>query len=335
MEDINVQSTSTVNVQTPPREIARPRILIVDDDPSACHLLEKILKTTYATDRAATAEEALGKLSDNTYAAILLDVLLPGASGLDLCQRLKADIKLRHIPIILVTGQGGMDNLVQGLRLGADDFLPKPFNAEELLARTEAVIRRSVQNLEANPLTHLPGNGTIEREIRFRLQSKNIFSVLYIDLNHFKAYNDYYGFYRGDLVLGRVADILLHCGSGPDQLVGHLGGDDFVIVIGDGTAETISARIIEEFHGAVPSFYDPKDFRAGFILTRDRNNKEQFFPLLSLSIGVVTNKVRPLQTLGEVATIGAELKNFAKRHNGSFCAVDRRTDPYPSGQAGH
>ena len=300
-------------------------VLIVEDDPESAKLLTRILSPAYQIHQAWTAQEALGKLASYNYNLVLLDVVLPGTSGLELCEKVKSDFKLRHIPIILITGMASIEDKIHGLRIGADDFIPKPYNADELLARVEAVIRRSSLNLEANPLTHLPGNNTIETEIQNRLALGKIFSVLYIDIDHFKAYNDYYGFYRGDWVLIRMADILLEASAGPYQLIGHLGGDDFVVVVGEENPAILAEKIILAFNGCMPVFYDPEDLRAGSILTRDRNNEERTFPFISLSIGIVTNKTRSLSTLGEVATIGAELKKFAKQHVGSFYALDRRS----------
>jgi len=307
-------------------------VLIVEDEPQIASVMERRLRCCHRVHLVKNVSEAVQALKQIRYDLILLDIMLPDGSGLELCKRIKSDVFLRHIPVILVTGMGELEHKVNGLKLGADDYLPKPFELEELQARVEAAIRRSVMSLEANPLTMLPGNGSIEREILRRLQSGETFSVLYADINHFKAYNDYYGFLRGDQIIRKTAAILLESARGETDLVGHLGGDDFILVTGGDDLAALCKEVIRLFGDAVPLFYDEKELRAGYIITHDRMGKLSSFPLLSIAIGVVTNKVRPLHTLGAVSTIGTELKSFAKRHSGSFYAIDRRKDEYSSPQ---
>lgn len=310
----------------------RPRILVVEDHEEFSSAIKRVLSNTYEIELAANTSEAMAVIDKIWCDLILLDIVLPGRSGLWLCEQIKSDMRLRHIPVIFLSGMDSPKDIVKGLKSGGDDYLEKPFHMEELLARTETALRRSEISLNANPLTRLPGNGLIEREIIRRLASNKLYSVLYVDLNHFKAYNDYYGFYRGDQVLLQTAEILISCCTGNDRMLGHIGGDDFIVVVGEEDAAPLCEKLIARFNEFLPEFYDPEDFKANHIYINDRRGVLKEFPLISIAIGVVTNKVRPLKNIGEISTIAAQVKSVAKRQEKSAYFIDRRIDEYPTPQ---
>jgi diguanylate cyclase (GGDEF)-like protein len=227
----------------------------------------------------------------------------------------------------MVTGSGDVTDKVGGIDSGADDYIVKPFEPKELLARIRMIIRRTKRDLEANPLTRLPGNVSILNELQERLERKTFFSVCYIDLDKFKAYNDKYGFEHGDEVIRETARILIRTArevGNPDDFIGHIGGDDFVIVTTPDAADNICKRIIADFESTAPSFYNEADKKAGFILALDRKGVEQKIPLLSVSIGVVTNEFRKIDHVAQVGEIGAELKSLAKSLERSNYVKDKR-----------
>jgi diguanylate cyclase (GGDEF)-like protein len=238
---------------------------------------------------------------------------------------------LRHIPVMMLTAQVGVSNKVNGLEHGADDYLTKPFDLQELIARIRTLLRRTRQGLEANPLTRLPGNITIENEILSRVEAQQPFAVLYLDLNSFKAYNDTYGFLKGDEVIRQTAKIILKEADKDRGFVGHIGGDDFIVLTDPGTCEALCSRIIARFDELSPTFYSDADRRRGYVQAEDRRGLQTQFPLLSIAIGVVSNQYKVLSSLGEVSSIGTEMKHFAKekKEKGSAYAVDRRTDKRP------
>ncbi|MFN0118744.1 MAG: response regulator [Elusimicrobiota bacterium] len=307
----------------------RSRVLVVEDHEEFSFAIKRVLTSTYEVELAKNTTEAISIINNNWCDLILLDVILPGRSGLWLCEQIKSDVRLRHIPVIFLSGMDTPNDIVKGLRSGGDDYLEKPFHMEELLARTETAIRRSEMTLNANPLSRLPGNGLIEREIIRRLESKKLFSILYIDISHFKAYNDYYGFLRGDKVLLQTTEAIISCCAGNDRMLGHIGGDDFIVVIGEEDAAPICEKLINRFDDLLSSFYDEDDFKAGHISIHDRKGVLNSFPLISLAIGVVTNKVRILKNIGEISTIAAQVKYVAKRQEKSAYFIDRRVDEYP------
>jgi diguanylate cyclase (GGDEF)-like protein len=302
-------------------------ILVADDEDAMVAMLRDALQTVqYEVVVAHNGEEAVEKLRQTPPDLVLLDVRMPKMSGYDVCRQIKSDVFLRHIPVMLLTAQAGTSNKVTGLEQGADDYLTKPFEMDELLARIRTLLRRTRLGLEANPLTRLPGNVTIEHEILNRIQTKTSFAVLYLDLNDFKAYNDIYGFVKGDDVIRETARIILTQSATSDGFVGHIGGDDFIVLTLPDQAEALCKNIIKAFDAKAQEFYSEEDRARGYVETKDRRGKAARFPLLSVAIGVVTTNVRPLTSLGEVSTIGAEMKHFAKekKDKGSAYAIDRR-----------
>jgi diguanylate cyclase (GGDEF)-like protein len=302
-------------------------ILVADDEDAMVLMLRDALRgADYEVVVAHNGEEAMAQLRKSPPDLVLLDVKMPKMSGYDVCRQIKSDVFLRHIPVMLLTAQSGVNNKVTGLEQGADDYVTKPFDLAELIARIRTLLRRTRLGLEANPLTRLPGNVTIETEILARIQSKSPFAVLYIDLNSFKAYNDTYGFVKGDEVIRETARLVLTQSSLSQGFVGHIGGDDFVVLTTPDQAEALCKNLIKAFDAKVSDFYTSEDQARGYVETKDRRGQSSRFPLLSMAIGVVTNQYRPIASLGEVSTIGAEMKHFAKDNKGSAYAIDRRRE---------
>ncbi len=307
------------------------KILIVDDDPDIRDVLKLTLaEENYEVLEAEDGEVALRTINSKTPDLVLLDYKIPKMDGREVCRRIKKDLLLRHMPIIMVTGKGDINDKVGGLDAGADDYVVKPFEPKELLARIRMVLRRTQRDLEANPLTRLPGNVSILNELGKRLEDTESFAVLYVDLDKFKSYNDKYGFEHGDEVIRETARILIRtvqkCGS-PDDFIGHIGGDDYVVVTTIDKADALCEEIIAQFDEISPTFYNERDRKNGYILSRDRLGNEKRIPLLSVSIGVVDNSHRDITHVAQIGEIGAELKAHAKsleksnyvkdlRHNG-------------------
>ncbi|MCX5713889.1 MAG: diguanylate cyclase [Candidatus Omnitrophica bacterium] len=247
--------------------------------------------------------------------------------GHQVCNLVKKDLLLRHLPIIMVTGKGEVSDKISGIDAGADDYVVKPFEPKELLARIRMVLRRTQRDLEANPLTRLPGNVAILNELSKCIESQKQFAVCYVDLDKFKAYNDKYGFEHGDNVIRETARILLNAAKeygNPEDFIGHIGGDDFVIVTTPDVADEICEKIIHDFDKIAPSFYNQEDRENNFIIGYDRQSKIHKIPLLSISIGVVNNQARSIKHVAEISEIGAELKKAAKALEKSNYVKDKR-----------
>ena len=308
--------------------MVKPRVLIVDDDPDILDVLQITLaEENYEILKAMDGEEALKIIKSKPLDLVLLDYVIPKINGRQVCMEVKKDILLRHLPIIMVTGKGEVSDKVGGIDAGADDYVVKPFEPKELLARIRMALRRTAIDLEANPLTRLPGNVSILNELSLRLESNTLFGVCYIDIDKFKSYNDKYGFEHGDEVIRETARILIQStqeAGNPNDFIGHIGGDDFVIVTTADVVDNLCKKIIAEFEKKAPSFYNEADRKAGYIIGLDRKGKEQKIPLLSVSIGVVTNEFRKIEHVAQIGEIGAELKSYAKSLERSNYVKDQR-----------
>lgn len=304
------------------------RLLIADDEADIRDVLKLTLaEENYEITEAKDGEEALNIINSKPLDLVLLDYRMPKLDGRQVCRLVKKDLLLRHLPIIMVTGSGDTNDKVGGIDAGADDYIVKPFEPKELLARIRMVLRRTERDLEANPLTRLPGNVSILNELSRRLASKDLFAVCYIDLDKFKSYNDKYGFEHGDEVIKETARILIRADQekgNADDFIGHIGGDDFVLVTIPDNVENICKKIINDFEKAVPSFYNESDRKNGYIIAKDRSGKEQKIPLLSISIGIVTNESRKIEHVAQISEIGAELKEMAKHLERSNYIKDQR-----------
>lgn len=304
------------------------KILIVDDEPDIRDVLRITLEDEkYEVFEASNGEEGLALIDKKMPDMILCDYKMPRMDGREFCRRLKKDILLRHLPVIMVTGKGEITDKVDGIEAGADDYIVKPFEPKELIAHIRMLLRRSGIDLEANPLSRLPGNVSILDELSKKIASKELFAVCYVDLDKFKAYNDTYGFEHGDNVIKETARILLRSvqeAGNPDDFVGHIGGDDFVVVTSLPKVDALCNAIIAAFDAAVPSFYNEEDRQKGYIIAHDRQGAERQFPLLSVSIGVVTNEFRAIEHVAQIGEIGAELKSYAKSLKKSNFVMDKR-----------
>ncbi len=308
----------------------KPRILIADDDPDILDVLEITLtEEDYEIVKAHDGEEALNIIRSKPLNLVLVDYNMPKMNGRQVCSEVKKDLLLSHLPVIMVTGKGELDDKLSGINAGADDYIVKPFEPKELLARVKMCLRRTQRDLEANPLTRLPGNVAILEELSRCLESKKPFAVCYADLDKFKSYNDTYGFEHGDNVIRETARIMLRSiqeTKRAGDFVGHIGGDDFVIVTVPEAADKICQKIIEEFEKVAPTFYNETDRKNGYIIGKDRQGNIQKIPLLSISIGVVTNETRKIDHVAQIGEIGAELKHYAKSLERSNYIKDKRKE---------
>lgn len=307
-----------------------PRILVADDEPDLLQILRDTLEAQgFVVDTAVDGVEALAAIRANTPDIAILDLRMPRKDGFIVCSELRRDPAFEYLPVILLSASGTRDCRVKGLDLGADDFINKPVDIIELLARVRMIIKRTRQGLDANPLTRLPGNISIETRINDALTTRKPFAVLYIDLNQFKGYNDAYGYDAGDRVIKATGSLLLEIVRGDldnGDFLGHIGGDDFIAITTPERMEALASKIVKRFDALAPSFYKEEDRQRKKIISSDRRGNAIEYPLLSVAIGICHNKLRPLTSYGHVATLGAELKKAAKRQRGSAFVIDRRRE---------
>ncbi len=275
----------------------------------------------------ADGQAALDAIRADPPDIAVLDLKMPRLDGFAVCRALREDPLLENLPVVILSAAATHENKIEGLDLGADDFIGKPVDLRELLARLRMIIKRTRQGLDANPLTRLPGNLSIESRIERALAQARPLAVLYVDLNQFKAYNDAYGYDAGDRVLRALSRVLVdQIRGGPVDFVGHIGGDDFIALSTPERMEAAAQRVCAAFDAAVPAFYSAEDRARGSIRAKDRQGVARDFPLLSVAVGICHNRDRPLTGFAQVAALGAELKKAAKAKPGSAYVIDRRRD---------
>jgi len=305
-------------------------ILVVDDDPDIARFVEVNLRSAgYDVAVAGDGEEALDKAQHIRPDLVLLDVMMPRIDGFEVAQRLRRNPQTANTSIIMLTAKALSADKVTGLQSGADDYIIKPFDPIELLARVKGTLRRAKEMRNLSPLTGLPGNIRIQEEIERQVREGNEFAVLYCDLDNFKTYNDQKGFLRGDRLIQVTARIIQDAvveGAGSEGFVGHVGGDDFVAVVATARAEAVARRVCERFDEARTEFYEPDDLEKGFVRMEDRKGVLQDIPLVAISVGVATSSKRRFAHYGEAVAVATEMKSFAKREPGSSYAIDRRNE---------
>lgn len=244
-----------------------------------------------------------------------------------LLRRLKSDPFTAIVPVTILTEAHDTKEMVRWYQAGADEVLSPLFMPDEFLARLDAMVSRAERDVSVHPSTRLPGTNEIEREFRRRVDSKTLFAVCYADLDHFKEFNDRYSYYDGDRViyiLSRILHDVVRGLVGANGFVGHIGGDDFIFVTSFEDFSAVCTEILAVFDELVPLQYNEQDRRAGYFFGKDRRGQLHRVPLMTLSIGVVTNQHREFTHPAQVSELATEMKSYAKTLPGSVFVVDRR-----------
>lgn len=306
------------------------RILVVDDEPHIRRILTFLLEQRgYATLTAADGREAVEIARAERPDLILLDLMMPHMDGFEVCDHLRREFATAQIPIIMVTAKGEVNDKVRGLQGGANDYLTKPYDNKELVARVQNVLDWSRAQRQANPLTGLPGNQAIEKKLQAVLETGDAFAFMYVDIDNFKAYNDRYGYQRGDEVIRFTADLLRACSfevGCDDDFVGHIGGDDFCVITRSATGEDLGHAIATRFGEQFGRFLEPADLAAGVLDVRSRQGGQQRVPIPSVTVALVLDAGGDFQHWAEVSDAAAELKSYGKSLDGNVVVKDRRKE---------
>lgn len=250
-----------------------------------------------------------------------------GAGGVELVRRLKSDAFTAIVPVVMLAGRHDPREVESWFAAGTDEVVTAVFSAAEQRARIDAILTRTVRDVSVHPSTRLPGTTEIEREIRRNLDSGGEFAVCYADLDHFKEFNDRYSYYDGDRViyiLSRILHDVVKGLLGIRGFVGHIGGDDFIFVVPLAEVNEVCTEIISVFDTLIPLQYNDQDRRAGYFFGKDRRGQLHRVPLMTLSIGIVSNRSRKFTHPAQVSELATEMKSYAKTLPGSVFVVDRR-----------
>jgi signal transduction histidine kinase/DNA-binding response OmpR family regulator len=305
-----------------------PRVLIVDDDASIRQICREVLEIGgYQVRDAGSANAALTEARRFRPDMILLDVLMPGIDGYRCAEMIRSDSAVGMAPIMFLSARSDTADKVRAFRSGAEDYMVKPFDADELLARVAKALHRQARELGASPTTQLPGADAIQAEIERRLTTGDTSAVAcYLDLDNLKAFNDYYGYAKADAIIRQTADILRdvigRIGT-PGDFIGHIAGDDFVFVTAADHVDDVCRGICERFDHLIRLYYDPADRTHGFIETKDRFGVQRRFPIMSVSIAAISlARAKSYASLAELAAVG---KRAAKAIPGSTYVRDGQT----------
>jgi diguanylate cyclase (GGDEF)-like protein len=304
-------------------------VLVVDDDEDIARFIEMNLSFEgFEVLVAHDGFDARDQIARRKPDLVLLDVMMPRIDGVELCRRLRADPLTAGIPVIMLTAKGLSSDKVVGLTAGADDYIVKPFDTLELVARVRSTLRRNREVRGMSPLTGLPGNAQILTAIEERVFGDDEFAVCYVDVDNFKSVNDAYGFVRGDemiTVMAQALDDACSAVGPPSPFLGHVGGDDFVVICTPDQAGPLTAHSIELFDTAARALYDPADLERGYLELSNRQGTLQRYDLVTVSVGVASSTQRTFTDPREVVAVATEMKQVAKGTPGSHVAVDRRS----------
>ena len=287
-------------------------ILFAEDDAAMRQMVADLLETAgHRVRLARTGAEALDALGRGIPELVILDHRMPPPDGLEVCRRIKTNPRLEHVPVLMLTAEASADQRIEGFGAGADDYLAKPFDARELLARVTALLRLTRQGLDRNPTSGLPGGGAIRREYDRRRGEATEFALCYFDLNDFKPFGDRFGFSLGDRVIRAAGDSLV-AAAGEEGFVGHVGGDDFLAICAAARARPLVDTALRRFHAALQKHVPPEVWEAGSYRATDREGRVRDVPLTRLAAAVLYLDGARAPSLDELGETVAATKALAK-----------------------
>jgi diguanylate cyclase (GGDEF)-like protein len=297
--------------------MGKGRILVVEDDIDISNMLRIYFSSQgYEVVVTARGGEAMDRCRAQLPHVIVLDIMLPDIDGYEVCSRLRTNLRTSHIPIIFLTQKDERSDKIAGLELGADDYITKPFDIEELRLRVQNAQRRAERESLTNPTTGLPSGKLIEEQLRLLMRKEN-WGLLYIGLPGIEAFNDVYGFVAGDevlrfaaLIMGETVDRM----GTTEDFIGHVGGDDFIIITQADRVNAMAEALTRRFDAEVGAHYDFKARQLGFIVYKGRDGKEQRASLMTMAIGVIRPDEPGFTDIREITEAAADARRLSVRH---------------------
>ncbi|MFQ3567917.1 MAG: response regulator [Aggregatilineales bacterium] len=290
--------------------MSKGRILVVEDDVDISNMLRIYFSGQgYEVQVAPRGGDALTMTRRQLPNLIVLDIMLPDMNGYDVCRELRTTTRTSHIPIIFLTQKDERSDKIQGLELGADDYVTKPFDIEELKLRVQNAITAATRQTQIDPKSNLPTGRLIEDHLRTLMPSQRLWSYLDLKIENFEAFTDVYGFVAADEVIRFMAlligEVIDEQGT-PDDYAGHPGRDNFIVITHTTDVENFKARLAERFNDEVRQHYSFIDRERGYILVPDRFYGERQVGLMMLAVGSVSNRTHRFSDIREVTELAAE-----------------------------
>jgi diguanylate cyclase (GGDEF)-like protein len=291
--------------------MGKSRLLVVEDDIDIGNMLKIYFGgMDFDVDVAVRGSDALERTRQVLPHLIVLDIMLPDIDGYEVCRNLRTNMRTSHIPVIFLTQKDERSDKLQGLELGADDYITKPFDIEELKLRVLGAIRRSERESLTDPRSGLPAGRLIEEQLR-RIIRETGWALLDARVNHFESFKDVYGFVAGDdvlrftaMMIGEVVDEL----GSPSDFIGHAGGDNFVIITADEKAPAIKVRLKERFDQEVQTHYNFMDRQQGFVQASTADGSKVKVPFMTMSVGLVSPSTHSFADIREITELAAEAR---------------------------
>lgn len=303
-------------------------IYVIDEQEELTEELKKIFIKNQNLKFKKIATKDVEQVFKNLPQLIIINDDTVTKDTIEICAEIRKVEDNNIIPIIVLSSREDKEFKMDLAKNYVEYYVAKSMGLDYLYYRIRNIFRLLVVNRTISPLTGLPGNIQIQAELKKRLAREEHFTVLYLDLDNFKAYNDVYGFLKGDEIIKFTARTILaninNIGSS-DVFVGHIGGDDFVAILGDGLDyEDVCQNIIAQFDKGVKYFFTEEDYNRGYLKIQNRKGKMEHFFLTSISIGVVSVESDRFANVLEIGEVGAQVKHIAKKYKGSCYAIDRR-----------
>jgi PleD family two-component response regulator len=291
--------------------MGKARLLVVEDDIDIGNMLKIYFSgMDFDVDVAMRGSDALEKTKQVLPHLIVLDIMLPDIDGYEVCRNLRTSMRTSHIPVIFLTQKDERSDKLQGLELGADDYITKPFDIEELKLRVQGAIRRSERESLTDPRSGLPAGRLIEDQLRRIIREKG-WALLDARVNNFESFKDVYGFVAGDdvlrftsMLIGEVVDEL---GTTSD-FIGHAGGDNFIIITKEEKSEVIKTRLKDRFDNEVQTHYNFMDRQQGFVNAPAADGTTVKVPFMTMSVGIVSPSAHSFADIREITELAAEAR---------------------------
>lgn len=302
-------------------------IYVIDDDESSIPIFKELFRNDKEFKFIGVKTEQIDITLKNIPFLIIINEDSIDRDITGLCKQIRTDEDNQITPIIVVSSNTDKYHKLEVLEQSVEYYIKKPVDTEYLYYTIKNLDRLLKMNRRISPLTGLPGNVQIHAELKKRITNKEEFSVLYLDLDNFKAYNDVYGFLKGDQIIEYTADTILKCiheQFNENYFVGHIGGDDFIALVPTLEVDNICQSIIANFDSGVNRFFTEEDIEKGYIEVANRRGVMEQFALTSISIGAVIADKDRFSNILEIGEVGAQVKHVAKSIIGSSYAIDRR-----------
>jgi diguanylate cyclase (GGDEF)-like protein len=301
-------------------------VIVVSKDMVLANIIKKNLESLYNLIVFSGVASAIDCIYNSMPDLVVIEIDLNDTMSVDILSNLKGDPMFSQLPLLAILPENV--NVPEWGSFFVEDYIRVQDIERELLPRVKLCIIRSERIVEINPLTRLPGNISINKQTQNRLDAKDIFALAYLDIDHFKPFNDKYGFSRGDeviKVMGRLILNIVKNKQAQDGFVGHIGGDDFIYIMNTDVIEETSVEIIDAFNRIIQTFYNQEDREKGCIQSKDRQGNIVIFSFMTVSIGIASNKYGHFVHYGEITEIASKMKTQAKRLKGGSFKMDRRS----------